>query len=666
VTDATHPAAARGHLLGDHPPGEHRLATAHFLQLADGGGDSAALATLRAGQRSRRLLMVRALVMSLRERPDLLAPLPAAEAAWSLLLAAERADPAALDTVLMHPHAGGWLGAVTRALWPARRREEPPAQIGWEAAGYLHALAAAAAVRAGLPFRLPVPLIDGGVLLPATGRAPSPAERTAGGPGRYAAAPAVSPLAATAPGIDGRATAEVFRDVPGGPAWVTWPGTQVRVDHPDADGPGWWALRRLSSAPGAAVPAAMVVDDLDPWRNFQRPSRAERLGPAELARWQELFAAAWDLLDRQDAVDPSGLSAALLSLAPLPDRGPAGTFSGTAPDSFGGVLASLPDSPSELAATLVHEAQHIKLSALDDLVPLLRKGGLEERHYSPWRADPRPVRGILQGTYAFLGVCRFWGALAAGEGGKRQATADFEFALRRTQSWTGLRTVRDWAPLTEAGMEFAARMEAAVAALLREPVPAAAERAAREAVADHRMLYRLAHLQPPATRVEQYAAALLAGEPPPAGPLGGRLNPGPVLPPLRGALLRLRFSAPERLSGGGEPPPAGTADLLWARGERAAARAAYLARIQGAGTGAPGYGSEDTAGRGVVRADAYAWAGLGLTTDDPRARRTLLARPEWAAALHRAVLLALPPGAGPPPSPEAVASWLAPAVPTDD
>jgi HEXXH motif-containing protein len=57
--------------------------------------------------------------------------------------------------------------------------------------------------------------------------------------------------------------------------------------------------------------------------------------------------------------------------------------------------------------TLVHEIQHLKLRALLDLITLtLPDDG--SRYYAPWRPDPRPVSGLLQGAYAFLAVSVFW------------------------------------------------------------------------------------------------------------------------------------------------------------------------------------------------------------------------------------------------------------------
>ena len=54
------------------------------------------------------------------------------------------------------------------------------------------------------------------------------------------------------------------------------------------------------------------------------------------------------------------------------------------------------DAPA-LAAALVHEVQHSKLNAVIDIVPLVRPGVGHRRYYAPWRDDPRPPAGLLQG-----------------------------------------------------------------------------------------------------------------------------------------------------------------------------------------------------------------------------------------------------------------------------
>ena len=61
-----------------------------------------------------------------------------------------------------------------------------------------------------------------------------------------------------------------------------------------------------------------------------------------------------------------------------------------------------------MAEILVHEFQHLKLCGLQDMMPLMEP--CDERVYAPWRPEPRPVGGLLQGVYAHLGIARFWGA----------------------------------------------------------------------------------------------------------------------------------------------------------------------------------------------------------------------------------------------------------------
>ncbi|GAB7046201.1 hypothetical protein [Catenuloplanes indicus] len=82
-----------------------------------------------------------------------LSPLPAAEDAFRILEAAERADADAADEVVMYPHVGAWLVHLVKRLYEVERRDTPL----WHDVGYLHLLAAAAAIRAGIDFTLSVP-----------------------------------------------------------------------------------------------------------------------------------------------------------------------------------------------------------------------------------------------------------------------------------------------------------------------------------------------------------------------------------------------------------------------------------------------------------------------------------------------------------------------------
>lgn len=79
-----------------------------------------------------------------------------------------------------------------------------------------------------------------------------------------------------------------------------------------------------------------------------------------------------------------------------PGRGQGSTRSGSEP----------PDAET-LAVSLIHELQNIKLGALLHLLTLTGDddGSL---YYAPWRDDPGPLGGFLQGIYAFFGITEFW------------------------------------------------------------------------------------------------------------------------------------------------------------------------------------------------------------------------------------------------------------------
>jgi hypothetical protein len=62
---------------------------------------------------------------------------------------------------------------------------------------------------------------------------------------------------------------------------------------------------------------------------------------------------------------------------------------------------------------LLHEYSHIKLHLLSDCDPLLDPehhgdGWTKTYYYSPWREDPRPIKGILHGFFVFVEVAAFW------------------------------------------------------------------------------------------------------------------------------------------------------------------------------------------------------------------------------------------------------------------
>ena len=80
-----------------------------------------------------------------------------------------------------------------------------------------------------------------------------------------------------------------------------------------------------------------------------------------------------------------------------------------------------------------------------DLSILYTPGGTEP-HFAPWRVDPRPTSGLIQGVYAFLGIADSWHRLRRSPALRDQATA--EFAENRTLVAAGLTTLEHSTELT--------------------------------------------------------------------------------------------------------------------------------------------------------------------------------------------------------------------------
>ncbi|GAA3300170.1 hypothetical protein GCM10020295_40220 [Streptomyces cinereospinus] len=267
----------------------HRLPAAAVEALARGEGDDAVLEALAGAERSRRLLLLRALDNAL-GGDGTAPPVPHADA-WALLERVQRAAPEVFEDVLMSPGTGMWASLAVRA---ARGRSTGQSDApGWVVTGHLSALAAAAAARAGLEFSITVPVRHGRVPLPTLGcavlpeREPWSTARVTGGAGRL------------------RVTGA------GGGVEVA-PGRAAR-------GAGWLPVRRLTLEAGGP-PKTLVLEELDPYRTFPVPSEPRPMAKAEAAAWPDLLTDAWRIVRRADPVTAGAMRRGLLSVAPPPRR----------------------------------------------------------------------------------------------------------------------------------------------------------------------------------------------------------------------------------------------------------------------------------------------------------------------------------------------------------
>lgn len=615
------PASSRSRPPAPPPMSRHhRLSTARLDELAHGSGGAAAIAELRAGQRSRLMLLLRALTEFASRHPQVPGPLPVPRDAWELLTRAERRSPSSVERLLLHPQVGAWLSRCLRRLRGVAEEAGTEADevLLWLETGYLHTVAASAALLAGIDFRIVVGVRDGGVMLPALGF--------------------VDLTGCDSPVAEISADGAGERTVRAGSHTVPLPSDLTR------DAKGWHPLRRLHGR-HPVHPCSPYLDDIDPYRDFLRPAAPARLSEPEARGWQERFDSAWALVAGQSNVDPAGVAGCLISVVPV--RYPARTepFSASSPEAYGCVLLNPPTDSATLAASLIHEAQHVKLGALLDLVPLIH-GGMEEIHYAPWRVDPRPLRGLLHGVYAFLGVTAFWQAHRHAVLDETTPSADFEFALRRAQTSHGLRTLRAHAELTALGDRFLRGIEDRLAVWLTEPVPEVPLRAAEDLNLDHRLLYRLHHLSVDPGRTGQWAQAWRLGRSSPDPLPTTVLRASRPAVSARPALIRLRLRDPggfallrekpeEHSFDGVDAPP--RADLDWAAGDTAAALRGYRDRL-------------------AERPDDLpAWSGLALTLPAGPAKEVLLDCPEVVLAVHRALRAPVYGG----PDPVALAHWIA-------
>lgn len=75
----------------------------------------------------------------------------------------------------------------------------------------------------------------------------------------------------------------------------------------------------------------------------------------------------------------------------------------------GAMLLSVIEHPLVMADRIIHEFHHNRLFHIEESGSLFAPDSpAAEEYYSPWRADPRPLKGVLHGLYVYIAVGRFW------------------------------------------------------------------------------------------------------------------------------------------------------------------------------------------------------------------------------------------------------------------
>ncbi|MFF8016937.1 aKG-HExxH-type peptide beta-hydroxylase [Streptomyces sp. NPDC007929] len=434
-------------------PSAYRLDGPLLAALARGGGGAESVRMLRESEYSRRLLLLRALLDRAGEHGG--ETWHDVNRLFGVLTDAWRAAPEVTRRILGHPSVGPRLVTTWRTL-----DASGPAAVG---ALPLASVAAAAATATGLDVSVSLTAAQPGVVLPGLGAVRLPD---------------------TAPG-----TALLLRAGRTGAVIETGTGPRAHLPPVPAlatERSGWWPLRGATPGPRASF----LVDDVDQVvaTDAQRPYR---LGEDELRVWRSTAAGAVRLLRARHPDYAAELDEALRALTPLPRAEGSPGRSGSTPEMFGGVTLSRPLHARDLAETLVHEMQHSKLAAVMHLVDLLAEPGTAQpcaRYYAPWRDDPRPLYGLLHGTYAFLSVARFWSREAAfvSDPAERHRAQVRCARWRAAASETNEAMLADRSALTGTGRRFVTTMAEALAELRAVPLPQSAVREARQQADRHR------------------------------------------------------------------------------------------------------------------------------------------------------------------------------------
>jgi len=406
----------------------------HLDALASGFGGSDAVALLARHE----LTVNRELLAAVwHETPHS----PAGTAAWDMLTALDAEAPASVDAVLAHPYLRPW---AQRSL----RGDEEAGRIAMRGVAEL---AAATLLRAGRVGAVTVPTDSGILRLPTLGT-----------------------LA-----VGGAEEAHVIGS--GDDGFTVRVGGHEHVLGPKHSAQQAWQARRRFEMPGWAV----ALEDTDPWRDIHGHPAAARLSDAAAEEWRSGLAGAWEWIRRELPAYAPGLAAGLSVVTPLRENSSGADVSSAARDAFGAVAIARPGTPVTLACLLVHEFQHVKLGAVLDLTDLYDPS-CERLFYAPWRPDPRPLEGLLQGTYAHIAVVDYWRARRRTEDGVEARAAEVQFARWREQTAEAVDTLAASRALTELGERFVTAMGETLASRLTDPLSPDALAEARRAAADHR------------------------------------------------------------------------------------------------------------------------------------------------------------------------------------
>jgi HEXXH motif-containing protein len=583
----------------------HAISDSDLVALITGNLTSALVGNLTAAEAGKHRLLVEAV----RRQAKKTQPKDSIflDAAIQVLMDIETHSSLVVTDLLALPQIGGWAVHCLR-----RMRAGDASNAMYEAPlstdlGYLASVAATAALRTGQFIDLPVPLRNSMLLFPGLGVAKLASDPWAIARVRLNSMGAVASLKDRSVMLPTGRDLESYRHIP-----------------------SWTPISRLRVQAGSLA-LDVALDWLDPFLIcVGEPVSA--LSARQLVAWELRLREAWQILVRHSRVTAHAFAASVSTFVPLAEPTSPDPKSATSGWTFGAIGLSLPGDAITLAEILLHEFQHLLLSAIEDLEPLVATDHDWQLGYAPWRDDPRPTAGLLHGSYAYLALTAFWRRQRRFGVQSERFRSAVEFARWRSTTFEVARSLADSPALTITGRKVATEICGRLDAWQSEPVTAKAGRLANDMRIEHRVRWRINNVRPADSAVDALAYAWLSGRPAvqEVGNITSVLKPsGTVLGQMRAFLLELRYRDPMQIhslmnTGRLKGPLSkivvsiDEADLALLLGDDSAAAHGYLQRLQTAD-------------------DADALVGLAVALQGlgpPASAWILWERPEVVAAVH--------------------------------
>lgn len=235
-----------------------------------------------------------------------------------------------------------------------------------------------------------------------------------------------------------------------------------------------WRLFSRLVAEADGISSSLEVNDVDPFGlyGYANGFPLQILSDETVNEWQEIYQSTWRFLVHHHRSQAIAMSTVLHLV--VPQVLPAGfkpTTSATVSESFGSLITAKPVDAASCGETLIHEFHHAKLSAIMDIQQLCSEDS-RRLYYAPWREDARPLNGLLQGAYAFMGIATYWNVVRKFSVNETaRSRGEYQVAVLRDQVAIALeQVISDERSLSSDGQHFVNGMAKQLAVLQDEKI----------------------------------------------------------------------------------------------------------------------------------------------------------------------------------------------------